>query len=55
MNKDKVMMRDKAIWIVVVILGIAGIVYYLNHHQIKMDVKVKSHDGDKSHLSIKND
>lgn len=46
-------LRDNTLMIIGIILVIAGVVYYLQHHDIKMNVKVKDDNGSKSNLVVK--
>lgn len=41
--------------VVVAVLAIAGVAYYLQHHNINMNVDVKSDNGSKSHMGMKHE
>lgn len=46
-------LRDNGIMVIVVIFLVVGVIYYLRHHDIKMNLNVKDDNGSKSNLVVK--
>jgi len=48
-------LRDNTLMIIAIILLVVGVMYYLKHHDIKMNLKIKDDSGNKSNVTVKHE